>query len=587
MYLPNLVNVPTVTGKIVRKKKGASIYVLFETDRVYDPKRKFNVPKRVIIGKLVSDAEDALMQPNENFLKHFPDADLQPNEPPSRRSNTLHAGTFLAFASIVREYELDELLEQSFGAKAGFVLDLALYLIVAEDNAGQYYPDYARCHPLFTQGMSIYSDSTVSRFLSSIERDQITGFLDDWNARQDHRQRIYISYDSTNKNSQAGDLDLVEFGHAKVNQGLPIINISVAYDKTNQVPLFYEAYPGSIPDVSQLQYLIEKLAAYGYRAVGIVVDRGYFSRRNILLMDEKGIQFLLMVKGCKTLVSSLITEHRGSFETDRACRVPGTNVYGITIKRPLFEGDTRERYFHLFHNPSKMAAERLQLDGLIDQMGVELKKLEGNECEIAEPYSRYFDFHYDKQEKLVFAEEKTEDIRREHELCGYFCIVSSAKMTAQEAYLLYRGRDASEKLFSADKTFLGSRSQRVHSNEALQAKIFIEFVALIMRNRFYNLLKEQMLRLKTTRNTMTVPGAIRELEKVEMTRRSGSSYLVDYALTRNQKMIFQSFGMDADAVAAGARDIAAQLAQARDEKVLDEEPEGDEDYDETEITCFD
>lgn len=37
MYLPNLVNVPTVTGKIVRKKKGASIYVLFETDRVYDP----------------------------------------------------------------------------------------------------------------------------------------------------------------------------------------------------------------------------------------------------------------------------------------------------------------------------------------------------------------------------------------------------------------------------------------------------------------------------------------------------------------------------------------------------------------------
>lgn len=58
-----------------------------------------------------------------------------------------------------------------------------------------------------------------------------------------------------------------------------------------------------------------------------------------------------------------------------------------------------------------------------------------------------------------------------------------------------------------------------------------------MRNRFYNLLKEQMLRLKTTRNTMTVPGAIRELEKVEMTRRSGSSYLVDYALTRNQKMI--------------------------------------------------
>ncbi len=74
----------------------------------------------------------------------------------------------------------------------------------------------------------------------------------------------------------------------------------------------------------------------------------------------------------------------------------------------------------------------------------------------------------------------------------------------------------------------------------MHAKIFIEFVALIVRNRFYNLLKEQMLRLKTRRNTMTVPGAIRELEQIEMTGRVDSQYLLDFALTKNQKMIFQS-----------------------------------------------
>lgn len=31
-----------------------------------------------------------------------------------------------------------------------------------------------------------------------------------WNASHDHREKIYISYDSTNKNSQAGALELVE-----------------------------------------------------------------------------------------------------------------------------------------------------------------------------------------------------------------------------------------------------------------------------------------------------------------------------------------------------------------------------------------
>ena len=230
MYFSTPVKVPAVSGKIVRKKQGACTYVLFETERVYDPKRRFNVPKRVIIGKLLSDGEDDLMLPNERFLKHFPDAQLSPSEPPSKRSGTLRAGTYLAFAAIIKEYGLDKLLEASFGDKAGFILDLASYLIVSEDNAGQYYPDYARCHPLFTADMRILSDSTVSRFLAGIERDQITGFLDNWNAQQDHRQRIYISYDSTNKNSQAGDLDFVEFGHAKDDQGLPIVNVSLAFD---------------------------------------------------------------------------------------------------------------------------------------------------------------------------------------------------------------------------------------------------------------------------------------------------------------------------------------------------------------------
>ena len=43
-----------------------------------------------------------------------------------------------------------------------------------------------------------------------------------------------------------------------------------------------------------------------------------------------------------------------------------------------------------------------------------------------------------------------------------------------------------------------------------------------------------MERLKTRRNTLTVPGAIRELDKMEMTRLNGGHYLLDHALTKNQ-----------------------------------------------------
>lgn len=65
----------------------------------------------------------------------------------------LRVGSHIAFSSIIREYGIDELLEESFDDKAGLILDLASYLIVYEDKAGQYFPDYARCHPLYTDGM--------------------------------------------------------------------------------------------------------------------------------------------------------------------------------------------------------------------------------------------------------------------------------------------------------------------------------------------------------------------------------------------------------------------------------------------------
>ena len=164
---------------------------------------------------------------------------------------------------------------------------------------------------------------------------------------------------------------------------------------------------------------------------------------------------------------------------------------------------------------------------------------------------------------------------------GYFCLVSPKKMTAQEAYRLYRGRDVSEKLFRADKSFLGSSAQRIHSNEAFHATIFVEFVELIIRNRFFNLLKDQMERLKTRSNTMTVPGAIRELDKIEMTRRNGGRYLLDHALTKNQKTIFQSFDLSAEKVFEEATTLTQKLLEARDEKVREDEDA------QTEIDCVD
>ena len=120
--------------------------------------------------------------------------------------------------------------------------------------------------------MKIYSDASVSDFFKSITKDKSTGFLNEWNAKRNRRERIYISYDSTNKNCQAGEIELAEFGHAKTDIGSAIINYSVGYDLKNKEPLFYEAFPGSINDVSQLRTMLGKITGYGYKKIGFILD---------------------------------------------------------------------------------------------------------------------------------------------------------------------------------------------------------------------------------------------------------------------------------------------------------------------------
>ena len=61
-------------------------------------------------------------------------------------------------------------------------------------------------------------------------------------------------------------------------------------------------------------------------------------------------------------------------------------------------------------------------------------------------------------------------------------------MTAKEAINLYRGRDVSEKLFRSDKSYLDEKSYRGHSNETVASKVFIAFIALIIRNRMHTAL---------------------------------------------------------------------------------------------------
>ena len=564
MYLDFLVKIPFVQGKITRRKKKDVVYIEYEYDRIYDPVRQYTFPKRVTIGKL-SDTDPELMKPNQNFLKYFPDAELPETKNRTSRSSCLRVGAYFVLRKIIEEYNLVELLGGYFEQRdLGLFLDLAVYSIIAENNAAQYYPDYTYDHPLFTNGMKQYSDSTVSDFLNSVTDDQSIGFLNSWNETRNHREKIYISYDSTNKNCQAGDIEMVEFGHPKVDVGQPVFNYAVAYDTHNQEPLFYEKYPGSLNDISQLQFMLDKAFGYGYKKIGFILDRGYFSCENIQYMDKCGYSFVIMVKGMASLVNELVLEHKGTFESKRVNNIYEYGVYGKTVKHRLYAGDKKERYFHLYHSISKESAERAGIENRLNQMTLYLKKYQNKVKEFGPGFEKYFNLHYDeKTQAFVLPEERCSVVERELDLAGYFCIITSEKMSAKEAIELYKSRDTSEKLFRGDKSYLGNKSIRAYSEESARAKIFVEFVAMILRCKMYTKLKEEMKKLEKKPNYMTVPAALKELEKIEMVRQLDNVYRLDHVVTANQKTILNAFGLDANHIKYYASELSKELKKAK------------------------
>lgn len=561
MFLKFKVKIPEAPGKLVRKKRSGQTYIEYEYDRAYDPVKQYTYPKRASIGRVDPENEN-LMTPNENFLKYFPDA-VPPEElERENRSPYLNIGAYVVLRKLIKDSKILDILQEYMGDKdAGLLLDLACYSIIAENNAAQYYPDYAFNHPLFTPEMRMYSDAKVSDFLQNLKPEQTVGFLNSWNKSRNKRQRIYISYDSTNKNCQSGDIDIAEYGHAKDDIGAPVFNYSVAFDTENKGPLFYEQYPGSINGVCQLTCMIDKAYGYGYRNLGFILDRGYFSRKNLSYIDQHGYSFLIMVKGMKDLVRSAVLDHRGTFESSRAKYIEQYDLYGITMETKLFGNEEKRRHLHIYYSDGRAYSEKQELKQKIKRFKGYLNACVGKRCNPFGPeIERYFYLHYEKDGvTLKLAEENASEIEKELCLAGYFAIVSSDKMTAREAICLYKSRDASEKLFRADKSYLGNKSMRIATDEALSAKVFIQFIALILRNKFFACLSDKRERILKSPNYMPVPAAMKELEKIVMIRQLDGVYRLDHAVTATQKTILDAFGLDDSYVRCQAKEIEKAL----------------------------
>ena len=577
--------------------------VYLTVQKVYIKNKQYNNNKRIAIGKLdyklppdwkETGKRPTQMIPNDNYADYFPEykwcdeeeaervppdttstenIEIDDFEPPF--SDSVKVGSYLIIKATIKKLKLRELLASSFTeTEINRIFDFVSYMVINEDNSAFHFSGYAFEHALFETEKGI-SDETLGRLFGTIDNNKINTFMNKWNESimEGHKKsdvkKVYLSADGTNSSSQAGQIDLVEYGASKIEDGNPIINMMLIVDMLSKLPISYDMYNGSINDMSECTYMLNQILEMNYMAFGIILDRGFFSRENIAYFDEHHLDFIIMAKGWKRFIRSVVLEVVSTFENKQKYYIPRYGVYGTTTKGELFDA---ERYIHVYFNPDMVGKEQNAQREKIENWENKLVKLKQTQEHVDLRSLKYiedfFDIKfYEKKDEndkvlkrtIVDFNRKEDEIDKEFSLSGHFVIVTSEEMDAKTALFAYKSRDINEKLNAVSKSFLGNTSYRVSDKDHLKGKGFIVFLGMIIRQSiFLSLQKEEDKKGKPVQ-LFEVPRAIDELEKISVIKYANGKYSQRVPLTRAQKTIIKAFGYSNSTATETIKQVAERL----------------------------
>lgn len=572
MIIPNMVvPVPDIPGKLVFKREKDNTYVLLLVGlERCNTDKKTPKPVRKSIGRLVDNNDRTRMNPSDYYAEHF---GLEEAASDSGLSSSIKVGAHVVMKHVAGREGIINILNKIFGEqKACRILDAASFCIIKENSSISRFDEYSREFPLFGPAQMPYRSALISNMYDEIERCQVDEFVRLWNETHvaDADCEVVISSYLSNKDLQPGDLDIQESVDASNDTGAPVAGIALAMDSKNKVPVDFMLYQSSMPDVIDIKDLMTRLRSYGYSKITVVMDRGVCSENNIVELDEAGFDFVLMAKGCKRFVRDIVI-NSSEVKYHPAYRVKSSDspLYGATFKHELFG---RERYVHVFKSPVRADSEICAVEDLIKSQKQAFDKALNTVIEFPEEYQEYFELDYSSKGVFLGAKEKADITAESFLLAGCFCLITSKKMTADQAYAFYKGCDSNDQVFNSSNSLTEDRQVSAHVDKSLTGKGFVMFIALIIACAVYRELGKT--RLSTSRGNMPVcvseAISLLNMITVDCIVQKGR-YTCLRKLSKSQGLILSCFGINEEVMQEECRLIGDKylVAQQNEESSLD------------------
>lgn len=528
--LNNNLKVPMPTEKIVIRKQKEISYVYYRT-RVYRNAKGQPTNDTVLIGK--KDPETGLLIPNNRYYEIY---DIEPTENQIEKQvdtltpkNILDYGNNFLLEHILKKYDINSTLEHAFPDSHKEIAALAKYM-VCEGNVYYYCEDW--CDKTYTGLSKIISSQKASEICKSISLNKRSKFFKRWVYAREKEE--YLAYDITSISSYSTGNDNVEWGYNRDEEKLPQINMGMIFGESTKIPVYYNVYPGSIPDKSYLDYMLRDSEEIGLKYSKFVMDKGFFSEYNLKRLCKESLNFIVSIPNHHNIPKKIIAENaKMQYDSRNSLGSGKPFAKCVTISDYGFRSNV-----HVFFDTMKFHDESATLFSNIERREQALATMKTKPSE-PQPYDKYFVF---KESKKVFSfERNTEIINEAISKFGYFLILTTDfKLTSSEVLDIYRRKDVVEKCFDNLKNAIDMKRLRTHSTESSDGKMFIAFVSLILRSVLENVIGEF-----NRKNNMTIEKVMKELSKIRVVTLSNGTSLIN-PITKKQRTIFENFGLSED-----------------------------------------
>jgi transposase len=268
-----------------------------------------------------------------------------------------------------------------------------------------------------------------------MDRRAITNFLKTFLSKS-----RYIAVDLTSIVSLSEGVISAMLGHDSKDSHIPIIQLLLLFNMEGKEPSYYRILPGSITSVTSISSTMEESGASDIVLVG---DTGFYSSGNVEDLEGKGIHYILPLKSNSKLIPY-----------DREMR-----RYFLYEDRPvwytLLPG---KRNIYIFQDSSLKAEEEKDF----------LRREEGKRGAV----SRF---------------------RSIENRMGKIAVITDLKVSGEVIYDMLKTRVDIEQCYDTLKNTIHADRTYVRDDYQMQGWMFVNFIALMLHYRIFNLLRKRDL----------------------------------------------------------------------------------------------